>query len=182
MQTRAPIVVLDACVLANQTTADLMLRLAEDPALIFPRWSPLILREVRRTHRKLGWPDPLAESWQTEVTACFPEAAFDASMEVIEQLTNHIKDRHVLGAAIASRADTIITFNLRDFPSSTLAPWGIRAAHPDDFVQELYRRKPTVVTQKISGMAKRLGETRTLEKLRQHLPQLAQTLARNPSP
>jgi hypothetical protein len=44
MQTRAPIVVLDACVLANQTTADLMLRLAEDPALIFPRWSPSILR------------------------------------------------------------------------------------------------------------------------------------------
>ena len=103
-------------------------------------------------------------------------------MEVIEQLTNHIKDRHVLGAAIASQADTIITFNLRDFPAATLTPWGIRAAHPDDFVQELYRRKPAVVTQKISGMAQRLGAARTLDKLRRHLPRLAQTLARHPAP
>lgn len=78
MHPRTPAVVLDACVLANQTVADLMLRLAEDPAMIHPRWSEEILAEVRRTHRKLGWPDTLAESWQADVVACFPEAAFTA--------------------------------------------------------------------------------------------------------
>ncbi len=49
MHPRTPAVVLDACVLANQTVADLMLRLAEDPAMIHPRWSEEILAEVRRT-------------------------------------------------------------------------------------------------------------------------------------
>ena len=63
MPARPPIVVLDACVLANQTVADILLRLAEDPPLILPRWSEEILSEVRRTHRKLAWPDALAGSW-----------------------------------------------------------------------------------------------------------------------
>lgn len=95
MPRRPPVVVLDACVLANQTAADLLLRLAEDPALLRPRWSEEILAEVRRTHRKLGWPDSLAESWQTDVSACFPEAAFDAPPGLIPRLRNQAKDRHV---------------------------------------------------------------------------------------
>jgi predicted nucleic acid-binding protein len=31
-------------------------------------------------------------------------------------------DRHVLAAAIVGRADLILTFNLKDFPSESLAP------------------------------------------------------------
>ena len=34
-------------------------------------------------------------------------------------------DRHVLAAEIVGRADVIVTFNLRDFPSDALAPFGI---------------------------------------------------------
>jgi predicted nucleic acid-binding protein len=138
MPARPPIVVLDACVLANQTVADLLLRLAEDPPLIWPRWSEEILAEVRRTHRKLDWPDSLAESWQTDVSACFPEAAFDAPPGLLPRLWNQAKDRHVLGTAIASKAETIVTFNLRDFPPAYPFALGYPSKAPGCFC----RRNP----------------------------------------
>lgn len=34
-------------------------------------------------------------------------------------------DRHVLAAAIRCGADSIVTFNLKDFPQSALEPYGI---------------------------------------------------------
>ena len=46
-------------------------------------------------------------------------------------------DRHVLAAAIAARAQRIVTFNGSDFPEETLARYGVRAQHPDDFASEL---------------------------------------------
>ena len=38
-------------------------------------------------------------------------------------------DRHVLAAAIRSEADIIVTVNLKDFPASLLAPYGLEAEH-----------------------------------------------------
>jgi hypothetical protein len=35
------------------------------------------------------------------------------------QMTNHPKDRHVLAAAVACRADYLVAFNLRDFVSAS---------------------------------------------------------------
>jgi hypothetical protein len=46
-------------------------------------------------------------------------------------------DRHVLAAALACVADLIVTFNISDFPSSTLHPFGISAVPPDAFVARL---------------------------------------------
>ena len=66
---RARAVVLDACVLADFIISDLLLRMAEEPVLILPRWSAEIFAEVRRTHRKLKWEDLIAESWQASATA-----------------------------------------------------------------------------------------------------------------
>jgi hypothetical protein len=43
-------------------------------------------------------------------------------------------DRHVLAAAIKCGANVIVTFNIKDFPESALAPYGIEALHPDDFL------------------------------------------------
>jgi len=42
-------------------------------------------------------------------------------------------DRHVLAAAISVGARVIVTFNEKDFPSKTLAQFGIEAQHPDEF-------------------------------------------------
>ena len=43
-------------------------------------------------------------------------------------------DRHVLAAAIAGGADSIVTPNLKDFPAKQLAPHGVRAISPDSFL------------------------------------------------
>jgi hypothetical protein len=65
-------VVLDACVLANQTVCDLLLRLAE-ARLFLPVWSATILKEVRHVHvDKLGWSPEDADFWQREVAGAFP--------------------------------------------------------------------------------------------------------------
>jgi len=54
-------------------------------------------------------------------------------------------DRHVLAAAIHGDASVIVTFNLRDFPREALAPFGIEARHPDDFILQLLERDVTAV-------------------------------------
>jgi predicted nucleic acid-binding protein len=54
-------------------------------------------------------------------------------------------DRHVLAAAIQGHADVIVTMNLRDFPSDVLAPLGIEAQHPDEFVVQLLGLAPDAV-------------------------------------
>src|SRR3981081_3756683 len=58
--TGIPLVVLDACVLANFLLCDTLLRLAEPPRLFEPKWSEEIIRETTRTlELKLGWPKSL---------------------------------------------------------------------------------------------------------------------------
>ncbi len=54
-------------------------------------------------------------------------------------------DRHVLAAAIRADADVIVTYNLKDFPAETLAPFDIEAQHPDDFLVSLLDQAPGVV-------------------------------------
>lgn len=46
-------------------------------------------------------------------------------------------DRHVVAAAIHTRAEAIITFNLKDFPSDTLEQFNLKAIHPDEFITDL---------------------------------------------
>jgi predicted nucleic acid-binding protein len=54
-------------------------------------------------------------------------------------------DRHVLAAAIKGHAEVIVTFNLADFPSATLAQYGIEAQHPDTFLGALLEIDPVEV-------------------------------------
>jgi predicted nucleic acid-binding protein len=56
-------------------------------------------------------------------------------------------DRHVLAAAIHARAEIIVTFNRKDFPAAALAPYGIEAQHPDEFVSGLLDTDEAAVTE-----------------------------------
>jgi len=58
-------------------------------------------------------------------------------------------DRHVLAAAIIGKADLIITFNLKDFPSTALQPYNIKAQHPDIFITALMDIAPDEVIRAI---------------------------------
>jgi len=151
-------VVLDACVLANFGVCDLFLRLAEHPRLYTPRWSEKILQEVKRTHlRKLKWPKRLADSFQEKVRDAFPEASITGYESLITKLKNHKKDRHVLAAAVKGHVPVIVTFNLKDFPESALAPWGIKVVHPEEYLLNLYEMHPAVVMGKLSVISKKDG-------------------------
>ncbi|WP_211092418.1 hypothetical protein [Chitinophaga eiseniae] len=48
-------------------------------------------------------------------------------------------DRHVLAIAIKSGADTIITFNKKDFPARNLKLYGIDCKDPDEFIGPLLK-------------------------------------------
>jgi len=54
-------------------------------------------------------------------------------------------DRHVLAVAIRCGASVIVTFNERDFPQDRLAPFGVEAQHPDEFVDNLLDLDPAAV-------------------------------------
>ena len=58
-------------------------------------------------------------------------------------------DRHVLAAAIKAGAGRIVTQNTRDFPRTSLAPFGIRAQRPDSFVADLLDTVPERVVEAV---------------------------------
>ena len=71
-----PVAVIDACVLANFSLCDTLLRLAEPPRVYEPKWSEEILNETVRTlEAKLGWLVSLTQYFQSELKNHFTEAA-----------------------------------------------------------------------------------------------------------
>jgi hypothetical protein len=65
-------------------------------------------------------------------------------------------DRHVLAAAIAGHADSIVTINIKDFPASVLEPLGITALHPDEFLLQQLQLEPLIVLPAFKEMRARL--------------------------
>lgn len=147
-------VVLDANVLAEAAVSDLFLRLSEEPRLLLPRWSLEIWAETRRIFvEKLGWPEELAERRIEAATGTFPEAMISGYEHIVDLCQNHPGDRHVLAAAIHSRTETIVTFNVKDFKTEALQPWGVHAEHPADYLKVLYDHDPVALTNALHAMA-----------------------------
>jgi hypothetical protein len=72
-----------------------------------------------------------------------PGAAVTGFEPLIEQLTlPDPNDRHVLAGAITAVASIIVTANLKHCPAPALAPHGIEAVHPDEFILRLFDRVP----------------------------------------
>lgn len=140
-----PIVVLDACVLVSAALRDTLLRAAQ-AEFCDPRWSELILEEVRRTLvNKQFTVEQRAQRLLATLRAVFPHAMVAGFEHRIDAMTNHQKDRHVLAAAVEVRAERIITKNLRDFPLRALAPHGVVAQAPDDLLCEWQQARPAAM-------------------------------------
>lgn len=151
-------VCIDACVLANFGVADLLLRLAERPRQYLPIWSDEILEEVYRTHTtKLSLGQEMAESFGTAVRQHFPNALVSGHEHLVDSMTNHHKDRHVLAAAVHAQAELILTFNIKDFPEEALSPFGIAAKHPQDYLLTLYEMDDKQVASRIAATAAESG-------------------------
>lgn len=172
-------VFLDACVLYPPLVRGILLRLAQ-AGRFTPRWSPRVLAEWRIAAARNGGID--AEDRAADVAAAmealFPAAAVAPDLEVEQTLDlPDAADVHVLAAAIAAGADTLLTFNLRDFPGRRLAAHGITPRHPDGFLWELFSHAPELVDDAIRAAAADAGMTE-VEPIRRalkraHLPRLA---------
>lgn len=152
------IVLYDACVLYPAPLRDLLLRIAVT-GVVRARWSEHILDECFRSileQRPELEPGALTRT-RTLMNRAVPDCIVEGFEELIEGLSlPDADDRHVLAAAIRAGAQTIVTFNLRDFPREKLAPFGIEAVHPDDFVVDIIELAPglaaTVVMEQAAAL------------------------------
>lgn len=165
--------VLDACVLANYPVCDLLLRLAETPRLYSPFWSEQILDETQRTQTgKLNWPPNVAESMRLAMTQHFPDSCADHLHCAVAPKEVDEKDQHVVQAALRVGAEVIVTFNLKDFPSTALDPISVKARHPSEFLLTLFSIEPLLVARRLNEIAEakncRLREVAI--KLHRHVP------------
>lgn len=149
-------VVLHACVLFPNVLRDTLLTLAERE-LFRPLWSNSILNEVRRNVLAKRKVDPAA----FDRTLALMSAAFDdALVEDWQPIVVGLElpdpdDRYVLAAAITGGAQTIVTFNLTDFPTKQLWPHHVDAVHPDSFLLDQLDLSPAVVLNALVRQAQR---------------------------
>jgi hypothetical protein len=138
------VAVLDACVLYPAALRDVLLWLAAE-SVYQPRWTKTIHEEWTRavladrpdlTRRQLARTRSLMDQIDPE---CLVEGYEDlvSSLALPDQ-----DDRHVLAAAITAKASVIVTFNLSDFPRAMLAPYRVRATHPDALLTSLFDQEP----------------------------------------
>ncbi|HEY9312144.1 PIN domain-containing protein [Williamsia sp.] len=173
-------VILDACVMLPQNLNNLFLTLADD-GMFTPVWSSDLLNEVERNlvQRFNATPSQAAHRVR-HMRRAFPHAEDHCAgyAEVIDSMTNHPKDRHVLAAAVTSRAAMIVTANLKDFPAQALAPYGIEAVHPDDFLLDQLALDPHRVMEALATVAHRNRmPPQTVWELREALRQLTPKFA-----
>jgi len=123
------------------------------------RWSLQIHNEWQRNLLK-NRPDLTAAQLQRTaelMDLAIPDACVSGYEELLEGLVlPDAGDRHVLAAAIRCNASVIVTFNQKDFPSAALAPYGIEAQHPDEFVGNLFDLDPAAVVTAAQRQRKQL--------------------------
>ena len=130
-------VVLDTNVLVGALTRKMLLSLAED-GLFRARWSQTTLHQkFERTFIKLYGDGDIAARQRGNIEKAFPEGLVIEDPEVMASLIlPDPDDRHVLAAAIQTKAALIITQNLKDFPSENLLLHEIEAISTDDFLAD----------------------------------------------
>jgi hypothetical protein len=131
-------VVYDACLLYPASIRDLAVELARTGLLrakwtarIHAEWINAVIRQRPELDRARL--ERVAGLMNSAISDCLV-TGFE-SLEVGLTALPDPDDRHVLAAAIHCGAQEIVTFNLRDFPEAVLRPRGIRAVHPDVFVE-----------------------------------------------
>lgn len=179
-------VIYDACVLYPAPLRDLLIRVGM-LGIVRVRWSEAILDECFRSilaQRPDLKPSALDRTREL-MRSAIPDCIVSGYEHLVEGLTlPDPDDRHVLAAAIRGGAQTIVTFNLNDFPTTTLGAYDIAAMHPDDFVrglvdlasiavsnvvQEQALRNPPQTTAELLDTLKKNGLDRSVSRLRELL-------------
>jgi predicted nucleic acid-binding protein len=131
-------VVLDANVLANVLARNMILSLAE-AGLFRPRWSPVILEETEKTLAKITGGEEVAKRQRGRIERAFEGGmvrGFEPLIDCIH-LPGDPNDRHVVAAAITTKASVIVTENVKHFPAAVLSQFEIEALTIDDFIADV---------------------------------------------
>ena|SRR6476469_2539395 len=135
-------VILDSCVIFPMPLCDTLLRAAE-AELYEVHFSQEILDGATRNLVKKGrMTEVKAARFQEVIKNTFPEGIIEVPASLVEAMTNHRGDRHVVAAAIVANAKVIVTDNLKHFPKEALEAYDIEAQHPDVFLTELFDNDP----------------------------------------
>lgn len=177
--------VLDTCVLYPTILREILLDVAA-AGLFAPVWSARILAEWRHAAARLGAEDLVrARAEIARITDRFPLAMADGDeTPAIGFDLPDPADRHVMAAALAAGAQTIVTANLRDFPRRVMVPAGLVAVHPDAFLTAIRARDPDPVVAAVRAAharARALGADFNLRQMmiRARLPRLHKAMTRN---
>ncbi len=152
-------VLLDACVLYPSITRSLLLGVAQT-GYFMPLWSDRILSEWQHAANRRGVEN--GQTAETEILllrAAWPKASISLEQAEYADLALPDKqDTHVLGAAIKGQAQELLTANLKDFPTRTLARYGIIRRDPDGFLLEFALTSPEIFRPVIEQMLKTARE------------------------
>jgi len=180
-------VTLDANVLHPQITTDLLLRLAER-GLFRVVWSDEILAEVRDSLVRRGLDESRIRRRIQMMRDAFPEAMVGDVTPLLDSVSAEVEadDRHVVAAALAARADAIVTNNLAHFPAAALIPVGIDVQSLDGFLVNQWTLDPRAVLGALGEMeADRDRPPRTvpelLAALELHAPTFVEAVRRGSS-
>lgn len=128
--------VLDTNVIYPIEIRDLLFWFAYDD-LYIPKWSKHIFDEWKDVMRRKKIGEEEIKKRIRWANQAFPDAMVENYEVLIEDLTlPDEKDRHVLAAAIKSKANIIVTNNLKDFPKDYLATFGVVAKSADNFLTD----------------------------------------------
>jgi predicted nucleic acid-binding protein len=141
------VVILDACVLYPFHLRNLLMQCAVD-GLLEAHWSEEIHDEWIRNlaTNNPGLSRERLQKTRTLMDLVLPEATVHGYEDHISRIRlPDMGDRHVLAAGISAGATTIITWNVRDFPSEELQKHGMTRQTPDHFLLDLYFQLPSAM-------------------------------------
>jgi hypothetical protein len=155
-----PIVLYDANLLYPFHLRNLLIQLGVN-YIVSPRWTDAIhdewIRNLAANGRQTR--DRLLRT-RDLMRRVLPDADVHGYEARIAGLTlPDPNDRHILAAAIEAGAEIILTFNLKHFPKDSLAPFGIAARNPDDFLCELYVADRDAIKAVVDAARRNLSKT-----------------------
>ncbi len=153
-------VVLDACVLYPAALRDILLRAAE-ARFFSPIWSERILAEMfsALSRNRPDIPRERLVRLQDLMSAAFPEA--DVETDRVAMQLPDPDDSHVVAAAMAGHASTIVTLNVRHFPQSIVdVHTRAMVMTPDQFLLQLLREDPAAMIRVVRHAASSLKNPR----------------------
>lgn len=137
---------LDANVLHPHITADLLLRLGER-GLFRVVWSTEILAEVHDSLVRRGFDAPRIGRRIQMMRQAFPDAEVGDIAPFLGGVPSEVEsgDRHVVAAALAAKADAVVTNNLGHFPAGVLSQLGLDVQSLDGFLLNQWALDPLTV-------------------------------------